>query len=442
MYQLVVEVNNSSTYIKAENDVFTKDTRVSIFDNASDQFLQMDGTLKVETCALEMILNEEDPRRIYFTQTLSRSIYPNTNIKIVIESPNKTFRNIAWPSTMGNEVRLSLELIGQTDEEIFKNALEVFNKGDLDNSEALLAQISDNEYPGVTELLEKIRTKRQDSDFFKKASEAFRKRDLENAEVLLSEISDKRYPGRAELLKEIKDARSDLETFEKVKKSIGNKEFNSANKLLEPLIVKGYPGAAELLIIIEEGLRPRAPSGPKTGIPFWAYLVAVLVALFTALVIFWSYRFNESNIYAEKIWSQVNQVINIFTKNEECKLGELLSNNSLTTQEFDAKGSKILSNCISKTSKVAVVYEIEGLRESAWANLIVGHLYNQLYEHPIIEKKLGLTGSESVSVALAIQNYKWAEGRGLTIATKYLRSSCLTIKDNSLNDLLTKGLCD
>ena len=74
MYQLVVEVNNSSAYIKVDNDVFTKDTRVSIFDNASDQFIQSDGSLKVETCALEVTVDKEDASKLYFTETLSRLV--------------------------------------------------------------------------------------------------------------------------------------------------------------------------------------------------------------------------------------------------------------------------------------------------------------------------------------------------------------------------------
>ena len=402
MYQLVVEVNNSSAYIKVDNDVFTKDTRVSIFDNASDQFIQSDGSLKVETCALEVTVDKEDSSKLYFTETLSRSIYPDTNIKIVIESPNRTFRNITWPTTMGNEVKLSLELVGQTDEETLKNAREAFDKGDLDNSEALLAQISDNDYPGVAELLEKIKTKRQDRDFFKKALDAYEKKDLELSKSLLLKISDKKFPGRIELLEEIKK---------------------------------------ETTIIDVDDPPSPPPQRSNGGIPFWAYIVAIVAAILTALVIFWSYQFNDKNIYAEKIWSGASQVINIFTKSAECRLEEFLSDDSLTLQKFNTEGEQILSNCILKTSKLAVIKEIERI-QSAWAYLIVGHLYDPTYEHPTIEKKLGLVGSKSVSVTTAIQYYKYAEDLGLTNATKYLNISCRIIKENSVEELLVGSLCD
>jgi hypothetical protein len=409
MYQLVVEVNNSSAYIKVDNDVFTKDTRVSIFDNASDQFIQSDGSLKVETCALEVTVDKEDSSKLYFTETLSRSIYPDTNIKIVIESPNRTFRNITWPTTMGNEVKLSLELVGQTDEETLKNAREAFDKGDLDNSEALLAQISDNEYPGVAELIEKIKTKRQDSGFFKKASDAYGKGDLDNCESLLLEMSDKQYSGRTELLEKIKHERS--------------------------LLAKRSP----------EIKTPGSPSPSRqqlnSRIPLWAYIIAIVAAILTALVIFWSYQFNDKNIYAEKIWSGASQVINIFTKSAECRLEEFLSDDSLTLQKFNTEGEQILSNCILKTSKLAVIKEIERI-QSAWAYLIVGHLYDPTYEHPTIEKKLGLVASEPVSVTTAIEYYKRAKDLRLINATKYLNISCRTIKENSVEELLVGSLCD
>ena len=179
----------------------------------------------------------------------------------------------------------------------------------------------------------------------------------------------------------------------------------------------------------------------NSRIPLWAYIIAIVAAILTALVIFWSYQFNDKNIYAEKIWSGASQVINIFTKSAECRLEEFLSDDSLTLQKFNTEGEQILSNCILKTSKLAVIKEIERI-QSAWAYLIVGHLYDPTYEHPTIEKKLGLVGSKSVSVTTAIQYYKYAEDLGLTNATKYLNISCRIIKENSVEELLVGSLCD